>query len=631
MAGDGHTELGYFDPKDYRNTSYLRSKAQLEVVKSKSPHGQLPIPGQTQGSDEERRSKRAAGHPELFFGIVRTLGASTATVKAELRAQLESCSYQVEEIRISALLADVGDGSGIARRWKQMDLGDRLREAYGGGEAAALVAVWRLIKLRKERAEQQGGGNRPFAWVFSHLMHEREVEILRELYGRRFFVISCDAPFEHRLDHLAQSYRRRAGYSFSQAREEALKRLHRDAGEMNLPAGHEDPLAKQIGRRNRLSVAETFRLGDAYVSANEPEKATHVTRRLVQSIMGHPFHSLTLDELGMAAAFEASLASGALARRVGAAVMLDEQICAVGYNDVPKYGGGTYHAESSPDWREQVWGYDPSDRERKAIVADLLNRLSDVDGFLAEEFRKLDGEKRTERVLGEPHIRDSRVFDIIEYGRVVHAEVAAITGAARRGIPLSGGTLFTTTYPCHDCMRVIVAAGIHRVVYVEPYTKSHGAELQEDSVNVVSIHGRQVGKVSVELFSGISQRRFSDLFSWVHRKDASSTFEGNALTWDARKATVRPSIFCSEASDAEQMAQWAKETYAMSLVEYAYPAMARFVNQDLVPPPMEKLKLDVSKAEDEHSAEGDEGLRVLRRISGLLDVVNRLFAGIFSR
>lgn len=45
-----------------------------------------------------------------------------------------------------------------------------------------------------------------------------------------------------------------------------------------------------------------------------------------------------------------------------------------------------------------------------------------------------------------------------------HAEANAITNAARVGTPLDGSTLVATHFPCMDCARLIVQAGIRRVV-----------------------------------------------------------------------------------------------------------------------------------------------------------------------
>ncbi len=72
----------------------------------------------------------------------------------------------------------------------------------------------------------------------------------------------------------------------------------------------------------------------------------------------------------------------------------------------------------------------------------------------------------------------------MEFGRIVHAEMSAITDAARRGLSVKDATLYCTTFPCHMCARHILAAGIMRVVYIEPYPKSMAKELYKGSLNV---------------------------------------------------------------------------------------------------------------------------------------------------
>lgn len=49
-----------------------------------------------------------------------------------------------------------------------------------------------------------------------------------------------------------------------------------------------------------------------------------------------------------------------------------------------------------------------------------------------------------------------------------HAELNAITNAARVGTPLAGSSIVVTHFPCMDCARAIVQAGIVRVVTQEP-------------------------------------------------------------------------------------------------------------------------------------------------------------------
>lgn len=55
-----------------------------------------------------------------------------------------------------------------------------------------------------------------------------------------------------------------------------------------------------------------------------------------------------------------------------------------------------------------------------------------------------------------------------------HAELNAITNAARVGVPLDGSTIVVTHPPCMDCARAIVQAGIKQVVTVRPNAEFAG-------------------------------------------------------------------------------------------------------------------------------------------------------------
>jgi len=53
--------------------------------------------------------------------------------------------------------------------------------------------------------------------------------------------------------------------------------------------------------------------------------------------------------------------------------------------------------------------------------------------------------------------------------RTVHAEHNCVLQAARRGIATDGSTMYTTHYPCFDCCKVIIQAGVQRVIFEIPY------------------------------------------------------------------------------------------------------------------------------------------------------------------
>jgi dCMP deaminase len=58
--------------------------------------------------------------------------------------------------------------------------------------------------------------------------------------------------------------------------------------------------------------------------------------------------------------------------------------------------------------------------------------------------------------------------------RTAHAELNAIAQAARRGVSIEGGTLYTTASCCYDCAKMVINAGIRRVVAMEVYQSRYG-------------------------------------------------------------------------------------------------------------------------------------------------------------
>ncbi|WP_141754317.1 deaminase [Streptomyces agglomeratus] len=164
--------------------------------------------------------------------------------------------------------------------------------------------------------------------------------------------------------------------------------------------------------------------------------------------------------------------------------------------------------------------------------------------------KKLSGRELAVRAANE--LLGSKLLDVIEYTRTTHAEMVAITAAARRGVSIQDATLFTTTLPCHECTRNIIAAGIGRVVYLEPYPKSEGADLQSDAIYLEAhVQEECQGKLAFESFSGFVYWRFDELFSKVPRKEGDLRkkrgsllkFDGEAVVWKARGSTIRASIF----------------------------------------------------------------------------------------
>jgi dCMP deaminase len=113
---------------------------------------------------------------------------------------------------------------------------------------------------------------------------------------------------------------------------------------------------------------------------------------------------------------------------VGAVLVKDRNILATGYNGVPS---GITHCQAF--------------------------------GCLREQLKVPSGERH-------------------ELCRGLHAEQNAIIQAAKHGTNIDGATLYCTTMPCIICTKMIINAGIRRVIYGEGYTDELAREMIAEAV-----------------------------------------------------------------------------------------------------------------------------------------------------
>lgn len=65
----------------------------------------------------------------------------------------------------------------------------------------------------------------------------------------------------------------------------------------------------------------------------------------------------------------------------------------------------------------------------------------------------------------------------VEICRGLHAEQNSLLQAARYGISLEGSTIYCTLEPCVMCAKMLINAGIERIVYIEPYPDELSREM----------------------------------------------------------------------------------------------------------------------------------------------------------
>lgn len=137
------------------------------------------------------------------------------------------------------------------------------------------------------------------------------------------------------------------------------------------------------------------------------------------------------DEYFMSMAKLVATRSTCIRRQVGAVIVKEKRVLSTGYNGAPK---GSRHCEELGCIRE----------------------ILDVPS-------------------GTRH----------ELCRGVHAEQNAVVQAAYFGVSVKDASIYTTTYPCSMCAKIIINAGITEIVYGEGYPDDLSKDLLEESGLIV--------------------------------------------------------------------------------------------------------------------------------------------------
>jgi cytidine deaminase len=412
--------------------------------------------------------------PELFFAIVSPVGADVETVCSGLERVLSRFDYRLHSIRVIAELKRIegyleNESEFFDKQLEnRMNEGDRFRKETGRDDALALLALDNVRRFRKKTGSESVTISRQ-AYLFRSLKRPEEVNALRRIYGSNLVVIGVHSGRDNRIENLAELI---AHSHFSAQRDH-----YRDKAEALIIRDESDE-TKEHGQQLR----KAFPLADFFLDSSNAQAIDAEIERFLNLLFGKPVVTPTKDELGMAHAYIAALRSAELGRQVGAAITdRDGSLIAVGTNEVPKPHGGSYFEGDSPDGRDWSRGFDSSDHYKKASLGELLSALSKKK-FLRKE---LQGRSTTELIQKvTPIIKQTRYMQLIEFIRAVHAEVSALTDAARRGASIKGCTMYVTTFPCHECARNILSSGVARVVYIEPYAKSLALELHDNSIQL---------------------------------------------------------------------------------------------------------------------------------------------------
>lgn len=437
---------------------------------------------------------------ELIIALCGAVGSGVKRLKDSLIEKLESSGYQVEHIRLSDLIAEQETNSkelkslkGFLRYSTLQDLGDKLRKE-NSNSIVAEMAIRRINYIRNDKFSDSNESESTLkqvkptikvAYILDQLKNPEEVHLLRTTYRNNFYLIGLLRNLNERKKNLHEELIDEKQIN------ELIERDRKD---------------KDYGQQ----VQDTITLSDYFIrNIDLAEEIKNSVSRLISLIHGTDHITPTRNETGIYNAYSASLRSACLSRQVGSCIM-DESgnILATGCNDVPEYGGGLYSHESKLDKRCYNKSGCYNDIHKGILKEQITNILID---------KRISG--ATE--LADAIMENTKAKYIIEYSRAIHAEMDAILSLARNTTSGSiGKIMYCTTYPCHSCARHIVAAGIKKVVYIEPYEKSLAKELHEDSI--CHTDNIEPNKVIFESFEGVSPLRYEKFFKYHSRRKHTS-------------------------------------------------------------------------------------------------------------
>ncbi|WP_258124906.1 anti-phage dCTP deaminase [Escherichia coli] len=483
--------------------------------------------------------------PEIIIALCGPIGSPLHETAEQISFSLKKYGYKTYDIRLSDLIRinskytsiNIDESTNLKKFKSLITVGDKLREIYGS-DILAKLAIAKISAERKKnfgefddivnessKGEASKIKNQKICHIIDSVKNSSELELLKSIYGKMIFSIGVFSPLEARRENLSKINRLSV--------EDIAELINTDSGE-EFDHGQ--------------SVRDTFPKCDYFLRVDsglaEPGNADakgqilSKLERFFKLIFRSSVISPTEEENAMYAATSAARNSACLSRQVGAAELLS-----TGWNDVPRNGGGLYGKQSirlkviDPDHRcYTLQNRNCSNDAEKRILAEVV-----IDSLVQE---KIIPVKKREAAI-QTIIKNSRLKDLIEFSRAVHAEMHAILGASRvAGERILGGKIFVTTYPCHSCARHIIASGISEVYFIEPYRKSLALKLHSDAMTESVIETDE--KVKLIQFDGVAPTRFLELFESGSRKSKAGVLElateGAAMPVDSVSLKAIPKL-----------------------------------------------------------------------------------------
>lgn len=507
---------------------------------------------------------------ELILGICTHIGSQRDKVVSLIERRLRDVyKYEVKVIKLSKYiekyytepLTTKETTLAYSKLKHKIDGGDYLRKNYKSNSLLAELAIKEIREDRnlgrndrnlfatpEESLQDQTYSSRRICYIIDSLKNKEELEVLRTVYRDIFYLFSVYTPSKERIDYLVN----RAADGLS--RYESEKIIATDE--------YED-----IGDHGQ-NVRDTFVEADFFIRASNSniDNVEKSVERYLHLIFNTQIITPTVQETAMYSAKSAAGNSACLSRQVGTTITDKDGVpIAQGWNDVPRFGGNLYRDTDDNNQKCYIRGMCTNVTHKDGIIEEILEEiqqeLSERESNKENSLVNTKLKDKDKHLLNsiESIIRKSKFKSIIEYSRSIHAEMHAIViGSQMTGNKMIGGDLYCTTYPCHNCARHIVLAGIKNIYYIEPYKKSLCLTLHDDSLTEDE---DDKNKVRILLYDGVAPRSYLDFFSMAG--DDRKSKDGKVKNGDISKAVPKKRLSLQSIPTLENQAIHALKSYGI--------------------------------------------------------------------
>lgn len=433
---------------------------------------------------------------ELIIGICYPIGSDNISVINSIKKRLEEYHYDVEIIKISDYIKEFynekidyiqGKTKSYSELMYKINGGDYLRKTYSDNSILAELAI-NKIRVTREEKDITKIKSRRKCFIIDSLKNYEELKLLRSIYGNIFYLFSIFSPEEERKSNLLAK-------GLSQPESNEL--IETDEYE---------------NTKHGQNVRDTFIDGDFFVriSNNTKDELAIKIKRYIHLIFETKIITPNSHETAMYHARSVAGNSACLSRQVGATITNEDGVViARGWNDVPKAGGNLYYDSDKNSNRCFEKGFCSNVTHRNDIFEEIATKIEEIVGDKKQISVNSKKSNKTLEILDV--LKKSKFKNIIEYSRSIHAEMhAIIIGSQMTSNKMVNGNLYCTTYPCHNCARHIILAGIKNIYYIEPYKKSLGIQLHGDALTE---NEEDTNKVRVLAYDGVAPRRYLEFFS----------------------------------------------------------------------------------------------------------------------